>query len=410
MRKLSIYLFIALLITLPLGVLYAGSVDHNSNFSAGYVRTLSRGAAFDSADAAVYNPAGTVKLDDGLHLSLSNQFILKEYSHENGDTYTADNPILLLPGAFLVFKHDGWAAFGSFNIPGGGGDVQYDDGIIDVAAMDPFGPSAIARQVYYGFTAGGAYAITDAIAVSLGGRFIFASKNATVETDTTIPAGALGPLGPPTSTKDVIDFTASANGIAGIIGLHLTPMEGLNIGVHFETVTKMEWEYDEVSGFGGPLFGIVEGEKYDRDLPCLLAAGVSYQILPQLRADASFNLYFNKSADWDGAEDDYNNGIELALAVEYALLEQLRLSGGFLYSFNAVDEDSYSGFDYLAPELNSISFAAGAAFEIIPKLVLEGGVVRNIYFEGDGKSATGLDVTLNKGAWLIAIGASYKFF
>ena len=43
----------------------AGGVDNKTNWSAEYIRTLNRNAATDYADIAAYNPAGTVKLDEG---------------------------------------------------------------------------------------------------------------------------------------------------------------------------------------------------------------------------------------------------------------------------------------------------------------------------------------------------------
>ena len=412
MKKLMLVLFVAVLAAAPLTTVLGGSVDHNNNFSAGYVRTFNRAAVTGSADAAVYNPAGTTKLDDGLHISGSNQFVLKEYSHENSDTYKSIDPTLFLPGLFVVYKQDSWAVFSAFNIPGGGGRLEYEDGIADTSAfgLDTYDPSVTAEGVYYGITLGGAYAITEAISLSLGGRFIFAREKADISTDKTIPALALGAYGPPSDTSDVLDYEARAHGIAGILGLHLTPISGLDIGLRVETITKMRWEYEDVGGFAGAAFDIAEGDKYDRDLPWLLSAGVAYQFLPELRVETDVVLYLNKSADWDGAEDDYNNGIELGVTAEYQIIEPLLASLGFMWSFNAVDEDSFSGFDYLAPELDSIAICGGLAFEVIPNLVLEAGAARTIYFESDAKSAQDVDVTLNKSIWLIGIGASYKFF
>lgn len=119
--KKVIGIVIGLVFVCCAGNLFAGSVDHNNNFSAGYVRTFNRNAVTDAPDAAVYNPAGTVQLEEGLYLSANNQSVFKSSYHEAAaDKYTAENPTFFLPIAFVVYSGGHWAAFGAFTVPGGG--------------------------------------------------------------------------------------------------------------------------------------------------------------------------------------------------------------------------------------------------------------------------------------------------
>lgn len=77
MKKLFTLLFVGGLIFSTASPLIAGGVDNKHNFSAEYIRTLNRNAATDSADAVAYNPAGVVKMEDGLYVSLSGQYVKK---------------------------------------------------------------------------------------------------------------------------------------------------------------------------------------------------------------------------------------------------------------------------------------------------------------------------------------------
>ena len=88
---------------------FAGGVIHNSNVSPEYIRTFTRNAASDSADAAHYNPAGLAWFKDGFYLNMGNQFVSKMYSHSYNDgstttTWKDEKPVLLYPNLFGVFN------------------------------------------------------------------------------------------------------------------------------------------------------------------------------------------------------------------------------------------------------------------------------------------------------------------
>src|SRR5688572_28209246 len=92
----------------------AGSVDNRTNASAQYIRSLSRNAAIDGGDAAIYNPAGTVRLADGLLLDVSNQTVYKFNEHtleRPGSAYLSDLVSPFYPSAFAVYKRGSWAGF-----------------------------------------------------------------------------------------------------------------------------------------------------------------------------------------------------------------------------------------------------------------------------------------------------------
>jgi long-chain fatty acid transport protein len=83
---------------------FAGAIENKTNWSAEYIRTLNRNAATDYADIAAYNPAGTVKLDEGFIINGSVQFLSKKYENIiSGTTLESDEPSYI-PGIFGVYN------------------------------------------------------------------------------------------------------------------------------------------------------------------------------------------------------------------------------------------------------------------------------------------------------------------
>jgi long-chain fatty acid transport protein len=389
-----------------IGPLYAAGIDNNSNFSTGYIRTFNRNAVTNAPDAAVYNPAGIVKLDNGFYVSVHNQFIIKNYSNETGSNeYAATNPTLLLPSAFLVYTQDVWGVFGTFTIPAGGGSLKYEDGVAALnenpySPLAAFNPSLEAFNAYYAGALGAAFAPHEMISFAVAGRMMTTQQTVKIETEIPVP-----PLGDATLLRD---SEASATGYGAILGFNFSPMPELNIGAHYEMNTALEWEYEKRDG---PLAAALP-ETYNRDLPALLGAGISYMFTPELRAEVDIMYYFNEQADWDGAEDHHDNGYDLGAALEYDVMPELTISCGYLLSQKGADSTTYN---YVNPALDYVmAFAAGACYGVTPCLDLELGVSGVFYDEDIGYTNVGepdnLEVTLNKTAITVAAGLTYKLY
>ena len=188
MKKLLVCLCVAGLMVSSVSPLFAGGIENKHNWSAEYVRTLNRNAATDSADAVVYNPAGVMKMEDGLYLKLDGQYVLKEYSNTyQGIEYETDEPDFV-PSLFTLYKKDKWAAYGAVTVVVAGGEVDFKDGNTTtfgiaqrVIALNPFFDTLLdhylkGESYFIGYTLGGAYAINDMVSVSLGARYVDASR------------------------------------------------------------------------------------------------------------------------------------------------------------------------------------------------------------------------------------------
>ena len=128
MKKFLVCLCVAGLMVSLSSPLMAGGIINKQNFSAEYLRTFSRNAATDAADAVAYNPAGVMKLENGVYGNLGIFYATKDYNNKiMGVNKDSDEPSIV-PGLFAVYKQDKWAGFFAFTIPAGGGEVDYKDG------------------------------------------------------------------------------------------------------------------------------------------------------------------------------------------------------------------------------------------------------------------------------------------
>ncbi|MDD5765862.1 MAG: hypothetical protein PHW79_06420 [Candidatus Marinimicrobia bacterium] len=183
-----------------------------------------------------------------------------------------------------------------------------------------------------------------------------------------------------TSDKEV-DAAQKGSGIAAIIGLNLTPMEGLNIGIRYESKAKMELENETEKDDTG-LFP--DGAKTGADMPSQFALGVSYCLTPKLKLMSDFNFFNNANVDWDSAEVNFDNTLEFGLAAEYKLTEKLLVSAGYLKSTSGAKSVGQSDMDY---NLDSWTLGAGLRYSVTPSIAVNIGALNTFYTEA--KKTTG---------------------
>jgi long-chain fatty acid transport protein len=208
MRKLLTFVS-AMFIT---SSLLAGGLVTNTNQSASWVRLPSRNASV-SIDAVYFNPAGLMKLENGFHISLSNQSIWQTREIENsyagpptsmvpsvsGVNYGLNNHVyegkvatLAYPSLFAVYKMDKVAFSLGFGIVGGGGSATFEKGLpsFEMSASDLV-PSLAAKagvkgyrldayfegkSLFIGFQGGVSYKINDWLSVAAGVRYVSAKN------------------------------------------------------------------------------------------------------------------------------------------------------------------------------------------------------------------------------------------
>ncbi len=180
--------------------MFAGGLLTNTNQSASWVRMPSQDAS-TGIEAVYFNPAGVMKLSNGFHISVSNQYISQKKEVENyyagpGDAYGLNQSMYrgkvsapLFPGIYAVYKMDRLAFSFGFNPIGGGGGATFDKGLPSfemspsdlVPSLASTGVSGYrldtyfeGTSVFFGYQAGISFKINDMISVFGGARYVTA--------------------------------------------------------------------------------------------------------------------------------------------------------------------------------------------------------------------------------------------
>jgi long-chain fatty acid transport protein len=167
---------------------------------------------------------------------------------------------------------------------------------------------------------------------------------------------------------------------------------------------------NETTVDGSGLF--TDGDETNADMPALLGIGLSYLAMPSLNIAVDYNMYFNEDANWDGKEDDVDNGSEIAVGVEFALSDALTLSGGYLMATSGATPAYQTDLSY---SLNSNTIGAGLKYTLNPQMAISLGFSTTIYEEGEKSGVLYMDglptgtETYLKDATSFAIGLQKSF-
>ena len=439
MRKGLIAVGIIVLMVGLASSLQAGGIINKQNLSADYIRTLNRNAADDMADAAVFNPAGTVRLQDGFYVKADVIYLYKDYSNQlpnaigplplTGGTLDSKEPSII-PGMFAVYKQDRWSGFFAVTVPGGGGKVDFKDGdsrttmLSLPGALGGFGtylggaagnPNNINQQIeaeshYLGYSLGAAYKVLDSLSLSGGVRYVDAFQK--------FKGSASGTTGAAPQTINIkIERTDEAWNY--FMGLDYAPIKDLNFALTYMSNTALNFKADTSDNSPGKRVstsvGWADGTHEREDLPGYLAFGVNYFIIPgTLRIEPNFTYYLEKQATFQGArfqESNPGNSYDVGVALEYILNPQWRFSVGYLHT----EIKGMKSYDLLpeAPELDANSIACGLVWSPIERLDLTLGLERSWYdsVKTDRNSSRAPAGThYDKDVYGAAFGIQYRFF
>jgi long-chain fatty acid transport protein len=401
--KKTVVLVLAVFVSVPLAF---SAIVTNSNQSVQYFRLLARNASTD-IDAVYYNPAGLVKLQDGFHLALHNQVITQDktvtnaFPLLNSNSYLGTVRVPIYPDIYAVYKKGPLALSFGFGPNAGGGTADFAKGLptfeIPAAAYSALFPlmnlggnqysldmNFKGESIYYGFQLNVSYAFTDWLAGAVGFRYISARNTYTGAISNISYNFFNGPLTPATTffnaiglptyaaafANETVNVVQTGSGFTPIIGLHLTPVEGLNIGIHYEFKTALQLTNDTTQDDTGMF---PNGAKTNADIPAILGVGASYAIIPELRAHLSYTLYFDKDANWDGRQLLVNsNTYDLAFGLEFDVAKALTLSAGYMSSPYNLQPSFQSAMNF---SLGADTFGFGAQLRIVPNLTIDLGAL-----------------------------------
>ncbi|WP_294704625.1 outer membrane protein transport protein [uncultured Fusobacterium sp.] len=373
--------------------IYAASIDHIQTYAPEYLGNSAQNGMINNV-SAYYNPAGIVHLEKGTYVQVGAQLAVGHEKMEyNGKDYKAD---LLQPiPNFAMYKvEDDSALYWTFGALGGGGDLKYDDGVAGTAVVGDIlegigkpgfntnGSKAEGSNLYVQSTLGKVWKVNDKLSLSAAGRVIYGSR--TLKGDIYLNHPLI-----PKSEEAHIDSERTAWGFGGQFGLNYRINDRLNFGLRYDTRVNLNFEADakgevKIEEIGGRPIGsglgfsdfypeYADGIKQRRDLPAILAAGMSYKVTDNWTIGLSGNYYFNKDAKMDRTkksnhpllaatnhiEAEYDNGYEIAVGTEYRFSPKWAILGGVNYANTGAKVTSYDDVEFA---LDSIMVGTGLKY------------------------------------------------
>ena len=430
---------------------YGGSIDYLAQQDAEYFAHPSMIGKIGTS-GAFYNPAGTVFMEDGTYFKVNAQTIFKDYTMntdksilskgQNG-VHNSDFASPMVPSFQFVKKDGDRSYFAHAGIAAGGGTVKYDNGIsafevigneiekalpilkpeLKGAKVDYLGGTTVeGSSFYYNINFGMAQKLNEKFSIAGGVRLIYATRalegNGSFSIAKTIPVNI------------ALDAEREAYGVGGVIGFNYKPTDRLNIGFKYETEVELDFDAkngknglktstssklenipnikDAINGIDGALRQkdvikewLVDG---NRNLPAMMALGISYDMTDRLTLLASGNYYFIEQANEDHAYDNYTNGYEASIGFDYKLNEKYTLMAGYQYTNTGANEGTYKDTDYA---LDAHMYCVGVTYSPneTRKYTLSYGFVD--YENGTANAEKG-STTFEKTVHTIGMSAEFK--
>ncbi len=441
MRKIFTILSAALIT----GSLFAGGLVTNTNQSASWVRLPARDASTD-IDAVYFNPAGLMKLENGFHISISNQVISQNKEVENfysgpGGNFGLNESLYkgkvsapLFPGVYAAYKTDRLAFSVGFNPIGGGGGATFDKGLPSfemtpsdlVPSLASQGAKAYrldtyfeGTSVYFGLQGGVSYKINDFISVAAGVRYVMAKNTydgylrgielnmGTAEAPVWTRADAImnGIAGQATTAAQ--STTALVGGGAG--SLTLAQAEAASI---ITTQQRMALE-GALAGFGSPTTVTIATAD-----AVFKGAAAKYTATASLLGDQSAEVEQTGSGITPFISVNLSPAENLNIGIKYELATKLELENSTTkdftvgYTSEGVPVTMFPDGEKLRNDMPAM-LSVGVDYGATEKLNIAAGV--HYYFDKSanyGRKLNGVfvdnDIIIDKNYYELAAGLQYK--
>ena len=457
----------------------AGGLMTNTNQSASFLRSIARGTSLDP-DAVLHNPAGVVFMENGWHFGISNQMAVQTRSTlstyapfaMNATTpgqmtkeYEGEVFSPLIPSFHLAWKKNRWAIMLGMGVNGGGGTLEYDNGLASFERLFAVLPGAISqlgtdyglsanqyamdmylkgKSMTLAFNLGAAFRITDWLSVSALVRFSSTSnsyegymKNIQVNptcaafgmTGAMMPAatffqtvaGALAESNPALAQQAGVYAAMTSDHILDVKqkGTSFSPVLALSfhkgkwdasIKYEFKMGTELEIESAEVSAKDPVINGIFpNGAKIKSETPALLAIAASRQCGP-VKVTLEWHHFFDKDAENSFSNAIKGNTNEFLAGAEWQVSKRWMVSLGVQRTQYNLYEEYYSDMNFSTP---STSLGLGVKYNITKAIAINAGLMKTFYEDvtNAGVDANGIDFkdiySRTSTSW--GIGLDFKF-
>ena len=418
----------------------AGGLLTNTNQNAAFLRNPAQEGAI-GIDALYSNPAGVAFLSEGFHLSINWQMAAQQRimtatspvfalgTANNGATTKefkgkAFTPVMPSFHAAYVFNEK-WSASAAFTVTGGGGKLDFDNGLPMFEAMVG-GPLALqgaqysmeqnltGKQYLFGLQLGGTYKVTDNVSVFGGVRTVFASnayegtiKNIMLKSAATGGQLIPGAMVNPALADYVLDCSQSTIGFTPIVGVDVN-LGRLNLAAKYEFRTKLEYENDSKNSANvdAAFADYKDGAKVRNDVPAILTLGAEYSVLPSLRVAAGYTHYFDNDAK-GSTTNVSDNTWEASFGVEYDINDKWLVSAGVRHTNYGFADNELSDMNF---NMDNYALGIGGAYKVNEKVTVNAGYMHSFYSDHKTPAnAVGLATIYERKNDTWGVGVDIKF-
>ena len=456
---------------------FAGGPMTNTNQSASFLRSIARGTSLDP-DAVYNNPAGVVFMENGFHIGLNDQMaaqtrtISSTYGAfamgaENRGMATKEfkgevfSPVI--PSVHLTWKHNRWAVMLGMGVNGGGGSLEFDEGLGSFERQFSVLPGAISqlgaamglsasaydmdmeltgKSMTLAFNVGAAFRITDWLSIAAQVRVgvtnnSYVGEIEDIEINPTMAAmglngqmmnasqfftaagQALGAINPALAgeaakyaalTADhILDVKQKGTSVSPVLALafHKGKWDA-SIKYEFKMGTELDIESAPVSAKDPVINSIfADGTTVKAETPALLSAAVSRHFGP-VKVTAEWHHYFDKDAENSFSNVIEGNTNEALLGAEWTISDKWLVSAGVQRTALNMIENNYSDMNFSCP---SWSVGFGAAYSFSERVRLNLGIMPTFYEDVTARGvASGLDFTdvYSRTSWAWGVGLDLK--
>ena len=451
--KFALALVAAMTITTTV---FAGGPMTNSNQSASFLRSIARGTSLDP-DAVYNNPAGVVFMDNGFHIGINDQMAKQTrtvtstyapFAMSNGNAtkeYVGEVFSPAIPSVHFAWKHNRWAVMVGMGVNGGGGSLEFDNGLASFERQFSVLPGAISQlgqqlgqmnpamavsanrysmdmylkgnSMTLAFNAGVAFRITDWLSVAAQLRYSTTSNGyegymKNIQINPTMAAmglqgdmmsaaqfftaagAALGQLNPALAQQAAVYAAQTADHILDVKqkGTSISPVLALafhkgkwdaSVKYEFKMATELEIESEPISANDPVINGIFpNGAKVKSETPALLTAALSRHF-GSVKVTAEWHHYFDKDAQNSFSPCITGNTNEYLLGAEWSISDKWLVSAGVQRTALNMDINKYSDMNFVT---SSTSVAAGVKYNFSEKVGLNLGIMPTFY---DKETAVG---------------------
>ncbi len=176
----------------------------------------------------------------------------------------------------------------------------------------------------------------------------------------------------------LVDVEQTGTGYTPILGVNISPVKDLNIGIKYEFKTKLTMT-NKTTVDGTGLFS--DKKETGSDLPSLFSIGADYKLTKRFDLSLSYNSYHDKGVNWgtniygEPRTTGYNTW-ELAIGGQYQWTKKFAVSMGYLHTEMGVTKQYQSDFSYINP---GDTFGGGFEWKPTSRFTVDAGVLYTVY-------------------------------